>query len=130
MQALEKLSALEDENKASRESKNFTKELNLSSFTTWSNKLGISLQNLVVIRHPPREFNYCLQGVFNIVLFQTPAVSAIPLLLLEQYKCCSVGDFILGINRQFYNYDESFDKKRNHFFINDLSKNSYTMYCH
>ena len=37
-----------------------------------------------------------------------------------------VGDLILGINSQFYNYKESFDKDQ--FLINGLSYNSYTMY--
>ena len=37
-----------------------------------------------------------------------------------------VEDFILGMNSQFCNYKECFDK-RSQFLISGLSKNSYTM---
>ena len=70
----------------------------------------------------------CLQKVFNlshIVLFQISTVSVIPLLLLKQYKVA--GNFIIGVNSQFITIKNSFIQ-RSQFFMNDLSKNSYTMY--
>ena len=71
-------------------------------------------KNLVVLRHT-REFNDISSKSLQVKPYcqQTSTVSAIPLLLLKQYRCCR--GFNLDTNSQFYNYEEPLDKKKSIF---------------
>ena len=78
---------------------------------TWCNKLRASLQK----RHP-REFKDMSSRVFNlsrIVLFQASTSQQFHSWYLNSTNV--VGDFILGISSQFYNYKESLDKRKSIF---------------